>query len=187
MSVTPFSLKYSLSRWQRLWPHLRIWGIGSTLAVVVLWLFFSIQTILSIWLLSFAGVAVFGGLWLWLCLMFRGLFVGLVDIVLVPVRNFDLVVEDEAIGILGNDDRWYLFLDGILDCRQLCQGLWTIQHHNGIVLHIPVEVITDEQLEHIRTVMERGRTPEGIQAVIERGRRIEAIMQAEAADKKNAP
>jgi hypothetical protein len=51
---------------------------------------------------------------------------------------------------------------------------------------MPLSINADDQLAHIRTVMERGRTPEGIRAVIERGRRFEAIMQADAANKQNA-
>ena len=54
-------------------------------------------------------------------------------------------------------------------------GISTIEHHNGSVLHIPAGEITDDQLAHLRSAMERGRTPEGIRAVIERGRRIEQL------------
>jgi hypothetical protein len=57
--------------------------------------------------------------------------------------------------------------------------VWTLSHWNGVVLHIPIDAISEELLAHLRAEMERGRTPEGIGAVIERGRRIEEIMRSE--------
>ena len=91
----------------------------------------------------------------------------------------DVVVEEDAAGILLGTERWYLFLDGITEIRKYRDDTWTIQHWNGSVLHIPVSAITVDQLEHMRRAMELGRTPEGMKAVIERGKRIEAILQAE--------
>jgi hypothetical protein len=40
-------------------------------------------------------------------------------------------------------------------------------------------LLPDEQMDYLRAVMERGRSPEGIRAVIERGRRIEQVMRRE--------
>ena len=44
---------------------------------------------------------------------------------------------------------------------------------------IAASAIAEDQLAHIKTAMERGRTPEGIRAVIERGKRIKEIMETE--------
>lgn len=179
MSLIPFHLHYTLSRSQRLVPLLRFWGPAYSPFVVVLFAFFSIRAMASVWTREWAGVVVFGGLALGVLLLCRGLFIGLLDVVRVPVRSMDVVFEENAAGILCGAERWYLFLDGITDLRKHRDDTWTIQHWNGSVLHIAAEAITEEQLAYIRSCMERGRTPEGIQAVIERGRRIEEIMQAE--------
>ncbi len=172
MCEVPFHLHYTLNRTQRLVPLVRIWGLGYTPFVITLFAFFSVQTVVSICRLSLQGVGVFGGLALLVFFLCRGLFRGLVDVLTVPSREVDVVFEEQAAGILLGRERWYLFLDGIHDIRQYRRDLWTIQHHNGSVLHIPAAAIRPEQLEHLTTAMERGRTPEGVKAVIERGRQI---------------
>jgi hypothetical protein len=172
MAEVPFELRYQLSRWQRLLPHLRIWGVAYTPFVVGVFLFFCVQTIVSVCWLSWPGVAVFGGLALGMFLLLRGLFVGLLDVLLVPVRRMDVRVEENGLGFLIGKERWWLFLDGLTSIEQHNAGVWILQHWNGWVVLIPVDAITDTQLAHLRTAMERGRTPEGVQAVIERGRRL---------------
>jgi len=179
MPEIPFHLRYTLSRSQRLVPHLRIWGLPLTLFVVPMFLFFCVQTVVAACLLSGFGLAVFGGLTLVGLVLYRGLFVGLLDVLLVPVRRMDVLAEENAAGILIGSERWYLFLDGITDLRKFSDDTWTVQHFNGCVLHIAADAIRDDQVAHLRAAMERGRTPEGIRAVIERGKRIQAILDSE--------
>jgi hypothetical protein len=158
-----------------------MWGIVSTLFVLALEALFLFMTGNNFAVYGYAGVATgllfAGGLFL----LFRGLFTGLIDVILVPRRDIDLIIEENAAGILLGSERWYLFLDGIISIHQHHRGIWTIQHHNGSVLHIPAKEITDDQLAHLRAAMERGRTPEGVRAVIERGRRIAQLEQQAAA------
>jgi hypothetical protein len=179
MPQIPFQLRYSLSRSQRLVPHLRIFGVAHALFVVVLFTFFAVQGVVSVGARSFLGIAVFGGLALAMYLLHLGLFVGLLDVLLVRVRSMDVIIADNAAGIMVDSERWYLFLDGIKDMRKYRRDTWTIQHCNGTVLHIAASALSEEQIEYIRNAMERGRTPQGVQAVIERGKRIEAIMRGE--------
>ncbi|MCC6695890.1 MAG: hypothetical protein IT365_09715 [Candidatus Hydrogenedentes bacterium] len=178
MANTPFELRYALSRMQRLVPHLRIWGVGWTLFVVLLFLFFCVQTLRSIVLTDLLGIAVFGGLAFGVFFLYRGMFTGLLDVMVIPVRHMDIIVEENAAGVLIGSERWYLFLDGITDLRKFRDDTWTLQHVNGSVLHIAASTITEDQIAHFRTGMERGRTREGIRAVIERGRRIKAIQES---------
>lgn len=179
MPQIPFHLQYKLSRLQRLVPHLRVWGTPLALFVAALLLFFCVQTVVSACSLSGAGVAVFGGLAFFVFVMYRGLFVGLLDVLLVPVRYMDVIVEENAVGVLVGTERWYLFLDGITDLRKFREDMWTIQHVNGCVLHIAVSAIEEDQIAYFRAAMERGRTREGVQAAIERGKRIEEILKSE--------
>jgi hypothetical protein len=176
MIQIPFLLQYSLNRRQRLVPHLKIWGTLYVPFIVCLFLFFVVQAFVTPFTQGIWAGVFFGALALGLFLLLRGLFVGVLDVLFVPLRQMDVVVEENAAGILIGTERWYLFLDGITDIRKFRDDTWTVQHWNGCVLHIAATAISDEQLDHLRAAMERGRTPEGIRAVIERGRRIEQVM-----------
>src|SRR5437588_7740880 len=107
MAEVPFELRYQLSRRQRLVLHLRIWGVVYTPFVVVVFTFFCVQTIVNACSLTWAGVAVFGGLALGVFILLRGLFVGLLDVLLVPVRSVDLRIEENGLGFLVGGERWW--------------------------------------------------------------------------------
>jgi hypothetical protein len=165
MVQLPFHLRYTLNRRQRLVPHLCIWEAGGLLAVFGL-----AGALLALawnwWpLLFLAG-------WVWL---FGNFFRGLLDVLLRPRVEMDLEIQENGLGVLAGGRRWWLFLDGFLRIERLTAGVWTLQHFNGCVVHIPIDAITAEQLEYLRAAAARGRTPEGIRAAIERGRRLEQI------------
>src|SRR5262249_10207589 len=160
---------------QRLVPHLRYWGMAYVPFVVCLFLFFVVQTVVAPITQGIWGGAGFGAVAVGLLLLLRGLFARLLHLLLVPRREVGHLLGREAAGILIGGERWYLFLDGITDIRKYRDDVWTIRHWNGIVLHIAAAAITEEQVDYLRTAMERGRTPEGIRAVIERGRRLEQM------------
>lgn len=175
MVTFPCQLRYTLSRGQRLIPHLRIWGIGLTLLVVGLVSFFLIMTVVSICSLDLLSALGFGVLALVFGILFGRLLGGLIDVVFVPTSRMDVTLEENALGILLGKERWYLFLDGVTRIDRFHRAVWTLQHFNGYVLHIAASAISEEQLDHIRQRMEFGRTPQGIQVVIERGKRIKEI------------
>lgn len=179
MTEVPFHLRYTLTRTQRLVPHLRIWGPIWSACMVILLAFVLYSVIASAVLRDAKGVFAFTAAALGLFVLFRGLFVGLLDVLLVPARKVDVIIEENTADILIGGERWCLFLDGITRIGKYRRDVWTIQHHNGSVLHVPTSAIAEAQIAHLTAAMERGRTPEGIQAVIERGKRIEAIMSAE--------
>jgi hypothetical protein len=79
---------------------------------VALLAFFSFEAVTSAFARDAAGAISFGTLALGMFLPFRGLFIGLWDVILVANRSMDLVFAENAIGILIGGDRWYLFLDG---------------------------------------------------------------------------
>ena len=172
MAPVPFHLRYTLNRRQRLAGLYGEWGWFAPLAALPAGVFFAIRTAWSIWTLEWAGIAVFGGLALGVTILYAGLLRGLVDLVLVPNRQMDILVEDNgaaaAAGVLLGDERWWLFLDGITQIERH-GDVWTIRHYNGCVLLIAASAITADQIDYLRDCMRRGRTPEGIRAVIERG------------------
>src|SRR5262245_12068333 len=118
MTQAPFHVRYTLSRGQRLTPHLRIYGVVSTLFNVTVFVFFCAQSVASTWTFSAEGMAVFGALAIFVFVLHRRLVVGLLDVLIVPMRRMDVVVEADAAGILIGAERWYLFLDGITDLRK---------------------------------------------------------------------
>jgi hypothetical protein len=190
MPEVPFQLQYTLSRSQRLIPHLGTWGLLgcwglANLALLLLILGF-FCTMIAAWAIDgnwreSAGFAIFA---VGLLFLFQGLFRGLLDVIRVPARPMDILFQENAAGILIGDERWWLFLDGITSIEQYRNDVWTIRHWNGSVLNIPTSAITDDQMQWIRAAMERGRTPEGRQAVIERGRRIEPILIQRAEERR---
>ena len=143
--------------------------------IVIVLVFFCTQTVVSARSFSVEGLVVFGGLALLVLVLHRRLVLGLLDVLLVPVRRMDVIVDENAAAILIGSQRWYLFLDGITDLKKFRDDTWTVQHFNGTVLHVAASAIDDDQLAHIRAAIERGRTPEGVRAVIERGKRIQAV------------
>ena len=105
----------------------------------------------------------------------RGFIVGLVDVAFNPVRHMDIKIEENGLGFMTKMDRMWLFLDGVIRIEKLHDDVWTVCHHNGTVVNIPVAVIDEKYIDHMRQKGEWGRTPAGIQAVIERGKRIAAM------------
>ena len=144
-------------------------------------MFFVLRTGWAIWTQEWAGIALFGALAAGLWWLHAGLFRGLAEVVFVPIRRMDVIVEDNgagpAAGILIGSERWYLFLDGIT-CMERAGDVWTIQHYSRHVLWIAAAAITDDQLDFLRDSMRRGQTPEGMRAVIERGKRIQELMSS---------
>jgi hypothetical protein len=119
----------------------------------------------------------FAAMALGIFLLWSGVFLRLIDVLFCKWQEVDLLVEEKGIGMLLGRERWYFFLDSITSIKQYRTDLWTIRQYTGLILHIPIELITDEQLQHFRAEMQRGRTPEGVQAIIARGRMIEQLMR----------
>jgi hypothetical protein len=185
MAELPCHLQYDLTRWQRLAPHLKLWGPFNLLAPtgIALLLAGSVYEVIHVsrhpGRLFLTAIALLG--WAWLC---RRYFVGLLDILLHRVRHMDIVIEEKGLGFLTRGERWWFFLDGVSQVEQLTPGIWTILHRNGTVVIIPAGLITADQIEHIRAAGEHGRTPEGIQAAIARGRLIQQIEDQERAERQ---
>lgn len=161
----PFHLQYELSRRQRLVPHLRIWVPGLPLVAASV-LMFALCVFAKWWLFPLLLLV------LWFC---KGFWIGLIDVVAHPVRKMDVIVEENGLGFLVGGQRWWIFLDGVVGIDRFCRDTWTIRHHNGHVINIPVSAISEEQLQHIRDAAKKGHTPEGIHGVLERGRRLQEM------------
>lgn len=176
MPDIPFHLRYTLTRGQRIVPHIRIWGIASSPFILGLFGFFLVAAVINfsrLRLLDGFGFLLLAGL---VFVLARGFFVGIIDVLATRNREVDLLVEKDAAGVLLRAQRWWLFLDGFVEIRKYRRDVWTLRHYNGCVLNVPTAQVSEDLLDYIKAAMERGRTPEGVRAVIDRGRRITEIL-----------
>lgn len=90
-------------------------------------------------------------------LLCRGFFIGLLDVIRCPKRHMDIIVEERGLGYMADGKRWYMTLSGISLIRKGCSDVWTMLHDNGSVINIPIEAISTEQVECLKTVCHRER------------------------------
>jgi hypothetical protein len=112
-----------------------------------------------------------------------GFLVGLFKIVLVPVQHMDIIIKENVLGFLARGERFWFFLDGITRIQKY-GDTWSIFHHNGKIINILSSDIDERYVDHMRSMSEKGKTPEGIKAVIERGRKILAIEAMEREERR---
>ncbi len=146
MAQVPFHLQFELNRRQRLIPHLSIWSAYMPIYGFLIGLLLATTIFRSRW--CFVPIPIL----LWLT---RGFYFGLLDVALWPMRHMDIIIGKNGLGYLAGKERWWVFLDGILWVKQIRPDVWTVLHHNGTVVNIPVSAITDEQVEHLREGVRR--------------------------------
>ena len=168
-------IRYSLTRRQRLVPHLKIWGSIYVPFTLLLLGFFAARTMFAVASLEWMAILTFGGLFVFFVFFLRGMIRGLLDVLFVPVREMDITIENNGLGVMLGETRWYLFLDGVIRLTEYVDGLWTIEHWNGSIVHIPKDLISTDQVNHIQERMAYGRTADGINETIERGKRIQEL------------
>jgi hypothetical protein len=147
MDFEPIELRYVLTRRQRWVPHWKLWRgylpiytvllVGATLAVRQSWWFLPVP--------------------IFLVILFRGLFVGTLNVLLVRRQAMDIRIEQNGLGFLVGGDRWWFFLDGLSAVEMLTPGVWTVRHWNGSVVNVPSELLSDSQLNFLRDWVERSK------------------------------
>src|SRR5687768_16769646 len=110
MPDIPFKLRYALTRRQRIVPHLRIW-LRQLPVVIGIPVVSAIALVVGEWWLLAVSL---------LCLWFaRGFWIGLLDIAIYPVKQMDVVVEQNGLGFMAGGQRRWLFLDGMVRIDRL--------------------------------------------------------------------
>lgn len=148
MPALPFQLRYELNRAQRLVPHLAAWGAYGLLV--------------SLLLAGAIALAIFSSPW-WTLLVLalswvsRGLFFGLWDVAVRPVRSMEVEVRENGLGFWVGEEKYWIFLDGIMSVGKVRDDIWTIQHHNGTVIHVLASAIREDQIEYIKAGARRYR------------------------------
>jgi hypothetical protein len=146
----PFHLQYELNRRQRFVPHIKTWMPYGPMLLIMLGGTFAGTIEISWWYLPLFLFALWYVFW-----YSPGFILGLIDVIVWRKRPMDVIVNENAIGILAEGERLWMPLDGILQIDKLCKDTWTIYHHNGTIISIPAELITNEQIGFMKYVAER--------------------------------
>lgn len=140
--MVPFQLQYALGRRDRFavefTPHLPAAAAALGFTTGILYL----AAVVSPWFAVLLG---------WPAYTSRNLIRFLVELLVVPARQVDVVVEANRMGLLVGTERVWLYLDGLIQVYRTDGGrTWTLLHLNGSVLLIPVGVITAEQVDFLQ-------------------------------------
>jgi hypothetical protein len=145
--VAPFHLHYTLSRRQRLAVELYPWlpAIAGSLGFVLGVAFLAVAV--SRWFLPMLLLP---------AVVFRGLFGFLAEIALRPGRPVEVFVDESAIEVLESGRQQAHPLDGVIQVFRSEDGTtWTVLHLDGLVLTVPAEAITAEQLDYLKSFARR--------------------------------
>ncbi len=166
MPFTDVNLHYDLTRRQRLTVHLRGWmpNILPYLFVVAI-------------MMGLIAMAAMRSPWYWLLAIFplwvmRGFIAGFANIIFVPLEHMDIRITEHTLGFVVGKQRWWTHLDSIVRIERFHDDLWTFCCYHGKCICVPVTMISDETLAHIRKKMAWANTPEGIQASVQRGHQV---------------
>ncbi len=143
--VSPFHLRFTLTRRQRLSVELVPWvpaiagtvGFGTGAAYLVV--------SVSSWLFPLLLLPV---------VVYRGLFAFAFEIVARPRRPVELLVGDAELELRTGGAVRRLPLDGVFQVYRE-DTVWTVLHLDGSVLTIPADAITATQVEHLRSFARR--------------------------------
>jgi hypothetical protein len=143
--VSPFHLKFTLTRRQRLVLDLPPW-----LPAVAATLGFSLGA-------AYAGL--YASPWFLLLLLlpiivYRGLFVFTFDLLVNGRRVVEIHVDDFDLEVTSDGETKTLPLDGFFQLFR-SDDTWTVLHLDGTVLTIPTNAINNDQLDYLRTFVRR--------------------------------
>jgi hypothetical protein len=159
-------LEYDLARRQRWDVHVAAWlpALPQYLFVVALMvplIWWASQR--SPWFLLFS----IAPLW-----VLRGLIAGIVQVSFMPAQHMNIIINEQGLGFMTGNQRWWVHLDSIVRIDRYRDDLWTFACYHGEMISVPVSLISEEALAHVRARMEWSRTPEGVQAAVNRGRQL---------------
>ena len=80
----------------------------------------------------------------------RGLFFGLVFIILRRRESICLAIEERGIGFGDSQPDWWIFTDGITGFRRTFD-IWTVYHYNGTLLHIPADILSPDDVAFLKS------------------------------------
>lgn len=140
--MVPFRLQYTLGRRDRLavecTPHLPAAAAALGFTIGILYLAGAV----SPWFVMLLA---------WPAFTTRRLVAFLLEVMVVPARPVDVMVEADRLGLLVGSEHVWLYLDGVIQVFRGDGGrTWTLLHLNGSVLLIPAHAITPEQVAYLQ-------------------------------------
>lgn len=144
------SIRYVLSRRQRLLPHLCVWGPFFTCCIVGIEAILGWKLALSAAQLEWSRMLFLGLLFSSFYVLFRGIMLGLRDVVFCRAREMNLVWEEDVIGVLMGSERLDLGLKSINKVSRYITDVWTIEFGNGAVLNIAASALSEAQIERLQ-------------------------------------
>jgi hypothetical protein len=138
--MEPFHLRFTLSRRQRI-PELFPWlpalagSLGFSIGIAFL------GSVVSPWFLLFLLLPL---------IFYRGLFALLLELTFYPSKPIEVVVDDDALTVQTGGEKRCLPLAGIIQVFR--EGnTWTVLHTDGTTLFIPARIVTDIQMEFLKS------------------------------------
>ena len=143
--MTPFHLTYTLTRRQRLAVEMVPWlpAVAASLGFAVGVAFLAVHV--SGWFLPLLALPP---------VMYRSLVAFAFDIVVRGGRAVEVIADDAGLEVRTGGAAKWLPLDGVFQVFRSGDS-WTVLHLDGSVLTIPVEAITAEQVEYLRSFARR--------------------------------
>lgn len=139
--MAPFQFQYILSRRHRLVTELFPWapaiagGLGFTIGIALLAV--DVSPLFLFFLLA-------------PLMLYRGLFVLLFDLAIHSGLAVEVAVEDSTMRMRIGRKQLSLPIGGIIQVFREGNA-WTVLHYNGPILTIPIEAITDEQIDYLKS------------------------------------
>jgi hypothetical protein len=139
--VAPFHFRYFLSRRQRFATELLPWvpAITGSLGFTIGLAYLSVEV--SAWFLILLVIPV---------ILYRSLFPVLFDLAIHSQQLVEMSVDDSHLAVKTGKKRLLLPLSGIIQVFRTGNA-WTILHFNRSVLTIPADVVTEEQIDYLKS------------------------------------
>ena len=139
--MTPFTIRYTLTRRQRLaellpWLPAIAGSLGFGLAVVYL------GSVVSWWCLLLLTLPV---------IFYRGLIVLAFQLAFRPGKPVEVTVDEEELTVCVAGEARQLPLDGVIQVyRAEGETDWTVLHLDGTAITLPAGSVTAEQLDYLK-------------------------------------
>ena len=145
MAMQAIHLRYELTRAQRFGPLMKVWAphvliYGSGLVISVL-----LAAIVSAWFLLAAGA---------IAIVTRGFLAGIIELLVVPVREMDVIVSDDGLTLIEGDTRLEVPPMAMLRVARFRDDVWTVQHRGGRLIHLPADQVPQAWVEQTAAAIE---------------------------------
>ena len=85
-----------------------------------------------------------------LLLLYRGFIVGLLGVCFVKSQEFELTFDEDGIGHRFDKETYWNRWDGLINFGEISGGVWTLQFHNGTVINIPADQMSEEIISFVK-------------------------------------